>query len=673
MAEAARAEACAVHSVQIESGYGIMFLGWEGPRGWEQKAVHSKNLEAEVVRLVSENLDCDLYVSQQSFSRARRRAKDLLALGVIAMDLDVEKALGQFDIAAIRDAVSDALKSAGVPLPSHIVFSGHGLHLKWLLKNTIPAKAVRRWAAINRELLRILAPWGADAQAVDPCRVLRLAGTFNHKPTAAGRSPEARVVWPEGAVDASGWTRYDFEELATAILPLTREQCATAKKAAKAKRRRIARWKRNQQRARALLRVTKNPGKAATTALPRIRKHWLMSECTPIDIAIFNLAAGRLVQLESAVEQIFPAGVVPKGKRNGVGWLAATCIVTMAVSCGGGDTFSRLCQWAARMMPSMSVEELQGMASSVLTRAKHATALTEGATGLYHFKNAKWVGLLATALEVPADALPENGRSAGARQSGPGKLGFSKLKNLPTLEFVRQVKARQAAGARYAATVRCTNHDPRVVQLAKRLALEGITTQKIAEELDVPRRTVAGWVTEIRAQHREERTGSTPATGIQKGTEESGISSQMPSLPQSRQHGLIYGEARVGATALEVVATGQARSEGAFRGKGRPDERVAGALVLPARKQGVPQQAGRANGRATDGSDLQVGGGAEVLEDCLSPLEAPGLSARLMRTLTSGSRQTRGLALPVDAVQHVGRTSTRTVLAASAVLTFENG
>ncbi|WP_108773853.1 helix-turn-helix domain-containing protein, partial [Xanthomonas fragariae] len=87
---------------------------------------------------------------------------------------------------------------------------------KWLLDGTIPRQALPRWNACQRYLVDRLAGLGADPQAKDASRVLRLVDTVN---TKSGNV--CRVVHIEDGQDGEP-VRYGFEYLAEMLLPVAR-------------------------------------------------------------------------------------------------------------------------------------------------------------------------------------------------------------------------------------------------------------------------------------------------------------------------------------------------------------------------------------------------------------------------------------------------------------------
>lgn len=152
----------------------------------------------------------DVYLSTQRF-RGRRRVAQLLSLSSLHADLDYYKVpeLKGTSPGRVLEGTLGALERARKPEPSLAIFSGRGLYLMWL-HSPIPRAALPRWEACQRELREVLRPFGADGQALDAARVLRVVGT-RHGGT--GASVEA-LTRPGEAMP--------FDELARVILPAGR-------------------------------------------------------------------------------------------------------------------------------------------------------------------------------------------------------------------------------------------------------------------------------------------------------------------------------------------------------------------------------------------------------------------------------------------------------------------
>ena len=164
------------------------------------------------------------YISQATFSKPNRRLVNLWHLPLCFVDLDVYKTeYATNDPEALSLAVRQHLADIGIPPATMVIHSGQGLYLKWLLRTPLTQAALPRWNAVERELVSRLADFGADPNAKDASRVLRLVQTINMKQL----DPElrkVRVLWIEEE-DGSPQL-HDFERLAEAVLPFTRKEAA---------------------------------------------------------------------------------------------------------------------------------------------------------------------------------------------------------------------------------------------------------------------------------------------------------------------------------------------------------------------------------------------------------------------------------------------------------------
>ncbi|WP_294667668.1 hypothetical protein, partial [uncultured Fusobacterium sp.] len=67
-----------------------------------------------------------------------------------------------------------------IPQPNFLIDSGRGLYYVLLIE-PVPSMAMPLWYAVQRYLYNELKEFGADANALDPTRVLRVVGTVNSK------------------------------------------------------------------------------------------------------------------------------------------------------------------------------------------------------------------------------------------------------------------------------------------------------------------------------------------------------------------------------------------------------------------------------------------------------------------------------------------------------------
>lgn len=183
----------------------------------------------QVIELANKNIDS--WISQAEFSKPNRRVVNLARIGLLFADIDcykVEWAQGKTP-AQLADGLRYFCQLEGIPEPSIIVFSGRGLQVKWLLDGVLPSHALPRWNACQRVLVDKLKPYGADPQARDASRVLRLVDTVN---TKSGQT--CRVEHVQNDIDGKP-VRYGFEFLAETLLPLSRWEAEAAKQEIKEK------------------------------------------------------------------------------------------------------------------------------------------------------------------------------------------------------------------------------------------------------------------------------------------------------------------------------------------------------------------------------------------------------------------------------------------------------
>ncbi|WP_372389695.1 replication protein [Xanthomonas axonopodis] len=160
----------------------------------------------------------DTWLTQAEFMRPNRRVVNLARIGLLFADLDTYRqpwAAGRTP-EQLAAAVLYHCAQEGIPTPSLLVYSGRGIQAKWLLDGTLPRQALPRWNACQRYLVDRLAGLGADPQAKDASRVLRLVSTVNTK-----SGDVCRVVHVEHGQDGQP-VRYGFEYLAEMLLPVAR-------------------------------------------------------------------------------------------------------------------------------------------------------------------------------------------------------------------------------------------------------------------------------------------------------------------------------------------------------------------------------------------------------------------------------------------------------------------
>lgn len=420
--------------------------GSDGEHRWETKVVTVSELAT------SDALLWATHISMQRFYGSRG-STSLVQLQNLIADVDCHdraefRGLAPEEMAGI---LIERLRIANKPLPSYILFSGRGLHLVWLHQplQATPGvtgrhRAVQRWMhgpaegkasktvrtkggtrlqdpeVISHEET-MAAVWrgtGLDRGAVDTSRVLRLAGSYNGK---SGKV--ARLVWPSSWADVE---RHDFEDLASAFLPFTRDQM-DALKAERQAEYEIREARRQARRA-----------EAEAAGIP------VVEDMAPVR----RISGGywpSVVQALDAV-RIMWGGTPDIGKRDLWAFLSACALAQSE----GGTAAS----WAARLagpagLPEAELRTSLGALESILGR--HETGETRDHKGverpvMYVYSKARMLSLLGL-----NDVSEETLRGAGAGALLPGGVVRS--------ERQRSADRRAEAGA-----------TPLVVTVSARLA-----------------------------------------------------------------------------------------------------------------------------------------------------------------------------------------------------------
>lgn len=151
-------------------------------KGWITKAEMScgyKQWHYKYQELIAQDFEKEnLYISLNTFYSTYRRIEYLKELKAQFIDLDIYKT-GLTKEQILMNLEADHFNKS-IPRPNLIIDSGRGLYLVWLI-NSVPSKALPLWKAVEEYLYSVLKPFGADRQALDPTRVLRVPGSINSK------------------------------------------------------------------------------------------------------------------------------------------------------------------------------------------------------------------------------------------------------------------------------------------------------------------------------------------------------------------------------------------------------------------------------------------------------------------------------------------------------------
>ena len=120
----------------------------------------------------------NIYMSVSTYYKTYRRIECIKELRAMLIDLDIYNK-GISKEKALMD-LQENYYNTKIPIPSLTIDSGRGLYLLWLI-NPVPSMALPLWKAIEENFYDKLKDLGADRQALDPTRILRVPVSINTK------------------------------------------------------------------------------------------------------------------------------------------------------------------------------------------------------------------------------------------------------------------------------------------------------------------------------------------------------------------------------------------------------------------------------------------------------------------------------------------------------------
>ena len=135
---------------------------------------HYKYAELKETDLAGENI----YITLNTFYKPCRRLECIKELNGVYIDLDYYKTKYTKDQIIMN--LEENYFNKIIPATNYILDSGRGLALIWLI-NKVPSKALPLWKAVQEYLYSQLKEFGADRQALDATRILRVPGSINSK------------------------------------------------------------------------------------------------------------------------------------------------------------------------------------------------------------------------------------------------------------------------------------------------------------------------------------------------------------------------------------------------------------------------------------------------------------------------------------------------------------
>ncbi|MBY7009176.1 helix-turn-helix domain-containing protein [Clostridium botulinum] len=128
------------------------------------------------------SLNANIYMTPNSFFMPRRKVENIRKLNALYIDIDyynIEN-LKTYDHEKVLAILENDYFGEDIPEPSFAIFTGRGLAVYWLIE-PVPIKVLPLWNAIQKHFLDKLKSMGADSRSIDSARIMRLAGSINHK------------------------------------------------------------------------------------------------------------------------------------------------------------------------------------------------------------------------------------------------------------------------------------------------------------------------------------------------------------------------------------------------------------------------------------------------------------------------------------------------------------
>ena len=141
----------------------------KGYSQWHYKYAEFKDLD-----MSGENI----YITLNTFYKPCRRLENIKELNTLFIDLDYYKT-GKTKDQVLMDLEKNYFNQS-IPIPNYVIDSGRGMYLIWLIKS-LPSQALPLWKAVQDYLYKQLKCFGADRQALDATRILRVPGSINSK------------------------------------------------------------------------------------------------------------------------------------------------------------------------------------------------------------------------------------------------------------------------------------------------------------------------------------------------------------------------------------------------------------------------------------------------------------------------------------------------------------
>ena len=123
------------------------------------------------------------YVTLALFSSSSRRTKSTVR-ATSGLYVDLDDSLFNGDDRIALDLINKTLTKARIPEPTMVIHTGGGWHVYWLFNSLYYINGdedIKKYESVITSIINSLSIIGADPKSKDVTRLLRLAGTINHK------------------------------------------------------------------------------------------------------------------------------------------------------------------------------------------------------------------------------------------------------------------------------------------------------------------------------------------------------------------------------------------------------------------------------------------------------------------------------------------------------------
>ncbi|OXX82585.1 replication protein [Paraclostridium benzoelyticum] len=160
-------------------GY-IQVLKLNDEKNKSERTIKIYNTRHEGLKDIVEELheQNDVFVAPNTMYIPKRRVENIRQFRSLFQDIDCEN-LG-LEKAETVYLIWELYHEGRIPKPTMVTDSGRGVHLYWRIQNA-PYGALNTWQELQDYIYYNLKHLGADRQATDSARVLRLPGTINSK------------------------------------------------------------------------------------------------------------------------------------------------------------------------------------------------------------------------------------------------------------------------------------------------------------------------------------------------------------------------------------------------------------------------------------------------------------------------------------------------------------